>query len=511
MSRLNRLSVAAAAAIGVASIAGTAFAATPIPPGGATTLPAYVGKPAVPHPVHVPPTPQNPFMAPNGESSTHNDSWQSDAYSYAGPLGNNPVMTSNGSFSEDCISPSFDRAGRVISICSTPAKPGPTLRMFDPVTLDVIASVDLPARPAPLSGVPTLKDTSGGVYFYIDNQNRVVNVAPNNHVLRFKIEANRFVQDADFDVASHLNQQYPATDAPRQRLVSALPDWKGLIWFVTRYDGVVGTLDPRTGAVHTLQLGDGLENSIENSFAIGRDGVYVATNRQMVSLEADRQGQPVVEWASTYQNSGLSKPGQFDDGTGTTPTILPGGFVAITDNSDPMNVVVYRTEKSRHQTVCEVPVFDKGASASENSLIGAGNSLIVENNYGYDVFGFQTGAVQSKPGMTRIDIDRDKKGCHVAWTNSNEVVPSVISKLSLATGLIHTYTRKVDAAGVQGWYWTSIDFHTGKTVNSVLAGTGPQWNNHYAAIAIGPDGTEYTSGFPGGLWSIRDGSTSHQH
>ncbi|MFR9754148.1 hypothetical protein ACL02S_24345, partial [Nocardia sp. 004] len=73
-----------------------------------------------------------------------------------------------------------------------------------------------------------------------------------------------------------------------------------------------------------------------------------------------------------------------DDGTGTTPTILPDGYVAITDNADPMNVVVYRTApEATQRQVCSVPVFEPGRSNTENSLIGAGRSLIVENNYGY--------------------------------------------------------------------------------------------------------------------------------
>ena len=44
--------------------------------------------------------------------------------------------------------------------------------------------------------------------------------------------------------------------------------------------------------------------------------------------------------------------------------------------------------------VCQVPVFAKSASASENSLIGSGHSLSVENNYGYqDPFAPHTGAI----------------------------------------------------------------------------------------------------------------------
>ena len=33
--------------------------------------------------------------------------------------------------------------------------------------------------------------------------------------------------------------------------------------------------------------------------------------------------------------------------------------------------------------VCKVRVFAKGSSATENSIIAAGRSMIVENNYGY--------------------------------------------------------------------------------------------------------------------------------
>ena len=90
---------------------------------------------------------------------------------------------------------------------------------------------------------------------------------------------------------------------------------------------------------------------------------------------------------SGIRTASESKPGQVDDGTGTTPTVMPGGYVNITDNADPMDVVVYRTRvrlaRRLHRMVCKVPVFKKGASADENSLIVAGRSMIVENNYGY--------------------------------------------------------------------------------------------------------------------------------
>ena len=111
-----------------------------------------------------------------------------------------------------------------------------------------------------------------------------------------------------------------------------------------------------------------------------------------------------------YRNSGIHKPSQVDAGSGTTPTVMSGGYVAITDNADPMNVVVYRTaahaRRGQRRVVCEVPVFGSGASATENSLITAGRSLIVENNYGYqDPFGPNAGAITA-PGFARVDVNR---------------------------------------------------------------------------------------------------------
>ena len=62
-----------------------------------------------------------------------------------------------------------------------------------------------------------------------------------------------------------------------------------------------------------------------------------------------RRGRPRIDWRRRYHNSGIVKPGQADAGSGTTPTLMSGGYVAITDNADPMNVVVYRKTTGRVQ------------------------------------------------------------------------------------------------------------------------------------------------------------------
>src|SRR5204863_2365654 len=96
-------------------------------------------------------------------------------------------------------------------------------------------------------------------------------------------------------------------------------------------------------------------------------GVYVVTNKALYRLDADASGAPTVTWREPYPNSGIAKPGQSDAGSGTTPTLMGADYVAILDNADPMDVVVYRRAKtvSGARLVCMSPVFDKGASASD--------------------------------------------------------------------------------------------------------------------------------------------------
>jgi hypothetical protein len=223
---------------------------------------------------------------------------------------------------------------------------------------------------------------------------------------------------------------------------------------------------------------------------------------------AARRGKPKVQWKVTYRNSGVVKPGQADAGSGTTPTIMRGGYVAITDNADPMNVVVYRKavrlKRRQRRVVCRVPVFDRGAGATENSLITNGRSLYVENNYGYqDPFGPSSGALTT-PGLARVDVKRNGRGCRKVWTNTTERVPTVVSKLSTSTGLIYTYTRDPDPLMRQPWFWTAISARTGQTVFKVYAGNGLGFNNNYAGLAIGPTGTAYL-GVTGGMIALRDG------
>jgi hypothetical protein len=151
-----------------------------------------------------------------------------------------------------------------------------------------------------------------------------------------------------------------------------------------------------------------------------------------------------------------------------------------------------------------MPVFERGASATENSLITNGRSLYVENNYGYqDPFGPSSGAL-STPGFARVDLKRRGRGCRKVWTNTTERGSSVVPKLSTRTGLIYTYTRDPSSIPAsQPYHWTAISARTGRTAYKVYSGNGLGFNNNYAGIAIGPNGTAYL-GVTGGIVALRD-------
>ena len=122
-----------------------------------------------------------------------------------------------------------------------------------------------------------------------------------------------------------------------------------------------------------------------------------------------------------------------------------------------------------------------------------------ENNYG------QPGPItvtNTTPGMQEIKLG-GRDGCHRAWESDQVRVPSVVSKVSARSGLIYTYTHPFQPSnGPESWYITAVNARTGHVVWSRLAGVGPDYNNFYAPVTIGPDGTLYV-GAIGGIVELR--------
>jgi hypothetical protein len=475
-------------------IAPSAAIAIPNQP-NAEPVPEFTGEPAVSNPVVAPPVPQNRFLAPNGLSNVHNDAYMSDVYRTAGPLGHTPQVLSAFLGTADdpialSISMAFDRYGRILLI--PVGQKGAKLLLLDPNTLAILASHPLPTVAGSGGG-----SVVAGSYFYLDRLDRAVIPTATGEIWVVDVIGGwnrpRFSVQRVYDLTHGL--------AAGDQIGSVIPDFSGTLWAVTK-QGMVATVNPSSGRVASLRLeGERIENSLA---ADETGGVYVVSDHALYRLDAGRWGEPAITWREAYDRGTRQKPGQFSQGSGTTPTLMGSDRVAITDNADPyMQVLVYRraAEVTGPRLLTAVPVFGAYQSATENSLVATDRSIVVENNYGYFGPGATSGGQSSVHGLARIDLDASGRGS-VVWT-SEERVPSLITKASLATGLIYTYTKAPGPGTTDAWYFTAIDFRTGRTVWKRLAGTGLLYNNHYSGLHLGPDGTIYV-GVGGGIVALRD-------
>jgi len=489
---------------------------TPIPPGPETSLPEFIGEAGGVQPLPNTRVPQNPFLAPNPFSFVHNDTWASDVYDIAGPLGEEPEVLSN-RMAEARLDPdskvfqccgAVDSHGRPMLSYTGPGEW--SLVLVDPVSLEVLAYKLMPPPETLLMALST-------AYVYLDNHDRLFAMVrerdPNTNEVQNKIQVMQIVGspgDLSFDVVHEYDVSAYVDEG--DKINGLLPDWQGRIWFVVRDSGLLGVVDPDTGSVQHTHL----EGSITNSFAMDRDAAYIVTTEKMYRIELDSDGIPQVVWEEGYQNIDQTKPGQLSAGSGTTPTILGNGkYVAITDNAEQMHVTVFRTERkldpNEKRIVCEVEVFEPGAGADENSLVGLGLSLIAYNAYGYDlptIFAMKK-SLPSEPGIARVDIDPNGKGCRLVWENDTVSLTDSTAKMSTRSGLIYAVTRKYDTEapgyedpGLDVYYFSAIDFRTGSVVWERLLGTGFGYDN-FSAVIIGPTGTAYIPGY-GGIVAVRD-------
>ena len=446
----------------------------PIPPGGGLLVtPSYDGKRATARPIDLD-VPQHPGLAPNGRSSMHGDAWATDSYSWPGPLGNDPEVDSAWYGLEECATLAFDSHDRLVGLCGN--RSGPVLHVIDPRSMRPLDTLDLPDRRD--SDKQPWEDLCGGAYFYLDDRDEAVVATTDRQLLTASTADGSGAADLATVSTYDLSPVIPEDDC----LVALMADWSGRTWWVTE-DARVGIADAR-GEQQVLQL----DGEVANSMAADEDGVYVVTTEALYKLRVDAQRTPEIIWRASYDNGEEQKPGQLSAGSGTTPTVLPGGLVAITDNAEPrMHVQFYDADDGG--MVCQSAVFGTDESASDNSLVAVGEaSVVVENNYGYA--GPWSTALGRAPtgGLARVDAGQGD--CSVAWT-TDEIAPTSVAKVSLATGLVYAVTTRPSRWGVSAWYLTAIDARTGRTAFSVRTGTGTMYNNHYSAVTLGPDGSAY--------------------
>ena len=463
----------------------------------------------------------NPYLAAGTNGTMHGNGYQSDTHEAAGPTGTALTVRSrvagNG-LPRQCATFVFRSDGKPIVMCGGIS--GFRMVLLDPDSLAALATYDLPIRPSSFQAAlkrdmgVMMADSSGGAYLFLDNRNRLV-FANSQQVIQ-RLEARQeggkwgFVVEREWDMKPYVphdcqnwNNWFPAGEC--DMVTTVMPDHQGRYWWTTRY-GRIGTLDPETGKVAQIRLKG---EEIQNALAMDGRAVYIVSDHAQYAFAAGADGVPKELWRHPYDRGTGRKIGSINQGSGTTPTLLGTRWLTFADNADGrINLVVLRRgalKPDEPREICKMPVFDGDASATDNSMIGWGNSIILENNAGFKSAFEQKDWRAVRGGIVRLDVREDESGCDVVWTSPLKA-PSVVPKLSAASGIAYFYSfdlvTDADGKETQDWSIVGLDFRTGKQVIKIPTGCGRGYDNNWASMAIAPDGSFY-AGVTGGLVQVR--------
>ena len=405
----------------------------------------------------------NPHLGAPGITTMHGDAQSSDATPLAGPGAGNWKITGT-KLGGACPTILAGRDGFIQVLCTQVFAHGefitPKLSILDPHTGRELSHLDIP-KGALL----------GGVYAYLDAQDRMVLVDGSQCLLRLSHSADgRSIRvDERIDLSRMLAQS--ANDA----VVGLVPDWSGRIWVATK-NGYIAVIDSARGTIRSMRLNKAsiAGERIDNSISACPQGVSVVASHAIYMLNATATGAPTLKWWHAYDRGSARKPGKLAWGSGASPTFFgPNGsdYVMLTDNSDIQeSVIVYRTDNGAK--VGSAGLFTAGTSGTENSMIGVGNTMVGASTYGYPYPKYPEGAGPSvpanalfAPGMERWDIT--DRGLRKIW-DRKDVYSSAVPRYSTADGLIYTCERRRGPAGLaNGAYaWAvALDMETGKTMH----------------------------------------------
>jgi hypothetical protein len=464
--------------------------------------------------------PPNPHTAPTGAATMHGDSTASDTTPVRGPgpapAGGLPVRTIG--LASACPAVLLGRAPQPLALCTRQRDRAPVVHLLDADGRGSLAELALPTG-----------NLFGGVYTYLDEQDRMVLVTGTGRLLRIapaRTPTGGWTLRIAADVDLGPGLRGACDGGLCGGVVGITPDWAGRVWIATA-NGTAGVADPASGALRTVRLGSG--ESVANSIASSPHGTAVATTHALYELDVDAAGAPRILWRAPYARGPGRKPGQLSWGTGSTPTYFGPRYgteyLAIVDNAQPRSrLLVFDALASRRarapRPVCEIPVLPVSASGSENSPIGSGRSVVVASTYGYPYPAYPDDAGPLAPGaredvfpggMTRVDLDADGSGCHEAWTS--HVRSAAVPKLSLPDGLLYTVVRTgaTPLAGaatspLDGYAFVALDAGTGRQrgAGSYLGQTLLSDALQLAGNAA-PTGGVWWQGSISGLWRIGDG------
>ncbi|MFJ9367627.1 hypothetical protein ACIRRA_24845 [Nocardia sp. NPDC101769] len=426
-----------------------------------------------------------PDVGPTDTSLMHSDLYSTDSIGIPGP-GPGARVRAASSPSGPCAAPFIGSDGMPVALCTSyvglnpPTFLAPTVKLFDPVTAQPVAQLQLDKG-----------SLLGSAYGYLDSRDRIVVADGASAIARVAHRRTANGWELYLDQRIDVKSAVPDGD----ELTAIEPDWQGRIWFATT-NGVIGTIDGDRVASTHLPAGE----KIANGLTLRPAGASVLTDHALYEMTVGADGVPTTVWSNTYDRGVARKPGQVSWGSGTTPIYFgdtADEYVAIVDNAAQPNLLVYNT--SDGSVYCKMPAFETSGPGTENAPMAWGHSLVIGSTYGYQM---PPGAADgpSVPadapftgGMTRIDVTAD--GCRRVWENSDRYAN--LPHLSRADGLIHglAYGPLADQPSTKSGpvYYAATDFNTGDRVETVQVGTSPQDDLILLTGVIAPDGTLWQS------------------
>jgi len=402
-----------------------------------------------------------------------------------------------------CPAFGFDAHGTPITISFSALRTD--LLALDPDTLDVVDWLPLPRRKGTIKKFlkggldEVFRDTSGGAYFFVDAEGRVVVPTANGEI--WIIDLRQEGRARHFEVVRKFHPFVPKGD----KLTACLPVWResGLpaIYWYTTAGGVVGVVGQEVAAQIALSKGERIENGI----AVNERGVFVVSNHALYLIAFDGK-EAKIAWRAPYERGTKLKPGQIDLGSGTTPTLMGSRFVVIGDGSASMKVLVIDQVSGR--ILDAQPVFaDKRGSASENSVIAHDNGIVVGNTYGCEN---PLRLPHTEGGLVCFDVDPETGRMKQRWYKPDIDVFTATPKLSRKNGLIYAYTRRslgrpkmpkptVQAQEREEWSIIGLDLRTGEVVYWLplfRREHHTHYDNAWGTISLGPQDALYL-----GMWN----------
>jgi hypothetical protein len=430
-------------------------------------------------PLNVSPPQNNPFAAKNGRAGIGFDAASSHLVDWAGPTSNqltSALIEVGGS----CSHGGFVWDRFFAAICQVDGNLQLVLIRFD--DFSIAARVNLSPAPRETRIFPALP-------FIVDAQQTIWTITPDYKLLKVNVSMDAQVRIDEAADLKEMNSLRGLTSDDGE-VVGLSFDFSGNLWLATSNGALAVLQNNELSIIRLIEPQTRAPEQIGNHVVIAPDNsVYVATTHAIYRLEQSlEKKEPLIIWREVVERGSQIKKGQKTQGTGTGPLLVGADYLAVADNRDVrMDVLVFdrRPKVKTNRRVCDQPIFRLRQSASEAAMVAVGESILVQNTFGYESIDSVKGVASTVPGFARIDLDKSSSSCKTVW-NQPLVIPNASPIASLASGLVYAYVKKG-----AGWYFTAIDFETGKTSFDFRVGGTEAFTAHDGVLALAPNGIPF--------------------